>query len=369
MEPSLCNTYVSDDGQINAELFQNSADCIKLLDTTGHLTTLNPGGVLALELHGVGDLLGQRWADLWPEESRALASAAFTAALGGVSGGFSAACPTARGTVKWWDVVSSPVRDAGGSVREVMVVSRDVTELVRAKQAVQRADARKDALLATVAHELRNPLGAASSAAQLLTLVEHDRAGIARIAALIERQLAHISKIAEDLLDSSRVGRGGLRLTLAPVDLKAVVLAAVEQLEAGTLKKQQVLQLSLAEHGSTINGDHHRLVQAVANVLANAVRYTPAGGRINVALTRLPGQVVIAVSDTGAGIDAARLTEIFDMYAQLGANRDRRQDGLGLGLALVKAIIDLHGGDVSAESPGPGLGSTFTLRLPAVSAA
>ena len=365
MLESTCASYSGDDGELNRDLFASSTDCIKILDLEGRVLLLNAGGVTALELDMPEQLAGAIWWTIWPEETRALAQQAFDSAKTGSIRKFHAFCPTAQGTPRWWDVVANPVFDATGAIREVMVVSRDVSELFLARKALREADLRKDAFLATVAHELRNPIAAASNAAEILKRKAFDHVRTAEFARLIQRQMVHMSHIAEDLLDVSRIGRGEISLNRQRVDIKAVIDEAAEQLQTGLTAKEQLLAVRFADCAPAVNGDHTRLVQVVGNLLGNAVRYTDLGGAIAIEVSQRDGMVEIAVTDTGMGIPVARLSSIFDLYAQVHKSPLRQGAGLGLGLALVKALVLLHGGSVEAHSEGPGKGSRFTVRLPA----
>ena len=365
MFDSICATYTGSDGELNRELFNSSADCIKILDLQGRLGQLNPGGIVALELDQPEQLLGKVWWEIWPDEGRALAHSAFDTAKGGQVSKFNAFCPTAQGTPRWWDVVANPVFGADGQVREVMVVSRDMTELYVARQALREANLRKDAFLATVAHELRNPISAAHNATELLKLKAFDHARTAELAQMVQRQLGHMSRVAEDLLDTARIGRGEIRLSLDRIDLRTVIADTLEQLQPAVQAKQQHLALDVDGAACLVLGDHVRLVQVLGNVLGNAVRYTPEGGAIALALGRAGDTVTVSVTDNGIGIPADRLATIFDMYSQVHQSTVRKSDGLGLGLSLVRALVELHGGSVAAASAGAGSGSRFTITLPA----
>jgi PAS domain S-box-containing protein len=359
-EPAM--TVIGSD-PANAMLFRGSADCVKVLDVEGRLKLINPGGVLSLELERPDQLNGEVWWHMWPSPGTTFAEEAFNVALDGKVRVFSGACPTAKGTERWWEVTVSPIRDSNGSVDNVLVVSRDITELAKTKAALELALNRKDEILATVAHELRNPLGAAMSAAQLLALRELPSAEVARIALLITRQLGHISRMAEDLIDTARIAHGELSFTPARVDVNGVVQIAVEQIRASAEKKNQTLTLTLCGSGCDVIGDETRLVQAVGNIVANAVRYTPKHGSIDVSVVSDGITVEVTTKDSGMGLASDRLDDLFDRYARVQTDTTRANAGLGLGLSLVKTIVEMHGGTVSAASAGVGKGSSFTMRL------
>lgn len=364
-----CTTYHTETGGLDAQLFQSSADCIKILDLQGCVIGLNPGGVQALELDDANFLHGKTWADFWPPETRTQVLASVAAGIAGERSQFAAFGPTSKGAARWWDVVVTPIFDQPPRVSRLMVVSRDVTDIHLARTALQDANRRKDEFLALLAHELRNPLSAAGMAATVLQTQSHVLAPqrVVEIGKLIERQVGHMSRLAEDLLDVSRVSRGDISLNMQPVDMKDVLKAALEQLQMSYTAKQQHVTWSACPQPCIVTGDQTRLIQIVGNVLANAVRYTPAQGRISLALTRTDGDVSLSVTDTGVGIAPERMATLFDLYSKGEHAGQRKGGGLGIGLALVRSLIELHGGSVAAYSEGQDCGSTFTLRIPATS--
>jgi signal transduction histidine kinase len=225
------------------------------------------------------------------------------------------------------------------------------------------ADRRKDEFLSTLSHELRGPLSAVSMAAQLLeTSPGHTAQGI-RLGQLIARQTTHMSRMVEDLLDVSRVSRGLVSIERSAVDMRDVVDAAFEQHAPAARAKGQTLIQPQAQQDCTVDGDRTRLVQIVANLLGNAVRYTPGGGRIEVDMRADGGWLLLRVSDNGIGIPAALMPHLFDLYTQAERSSDSKNSGLGLGLALVKSLVEAHGGSVTASSGGAGRGSRFEVRL------
>ncbi|MES2316518.1 MAG: PAS domain-containing sensor histidine kinase [Pseudomonadota bacterium] len=360
-----CNMYQATTGGFNAQLFQSSADCIKILDLDGRVVDLNPGGVNALELDDPAFLTNKQWSTFWPEETRPTVASAVAAGLSGDRYQFGAFCPTSKGNSRWWDVVVTPIRDADARVAQLMVVSRDVTELYLARVALQEANQRKDEFLALLSHELRNPLSAAGMAATILQTQALAPGRVAEIGKLIERQVGHMSRLAEDLLDISRLNRGDIHFTLLPVDMNEVVLAVLEQLQPTYAAKNQQVQFLRGSDPCLVSGDKTRLVQIVGNLLANAVRYTPQGGSIELTVTRQDASVTLAISDTGLGIAADQIATLFDLYTRVDRAGERHSGGLGIGLALVRNLVELHGGSVSAFSAGMGEGSTFTVELPA----
>jgi CheY-like chemotaxis protein/two-component sensor histidine kinase len=226
------------------------------------------------------------------------------------------------------------------------------------------ADKRKDEFLAMLAHELRNPLAPISAAAQMLKLARLDEERTRQTSELIARQVEHMTSLVNDLLDVSRVTRGLIVLERQEQDLKHIVADAVEQVRPLMSLRQHDLELRLTSEQVYVVGDEKRLVQVLANLLNNAAKYTPVGGQILLSLDVSDDEAVIAVRDNGIGMDADLLANVFELFTQAQRSSDRSLGGLGLGLALVKNIVELHGGRVTADSAGDGKGSVFTVRLP-----
>ena len=261
---------------------------------------------------------------------------------------------------------SAPVRDAAGRLIGAVTAQMDVTERVRAERALRLADRRKDEFLAMLAHELRNPLAPISAAADILALgpVTEDR--LARTSAIISRQVRHLTTIVEDLLDVSRVMRGMVTLERERLELGEVLNTAVDAARASFAERQQSLRLRQRDAALWVEGDRKRLVQVVANLLSNAAKFTPAGGEIRVTL-EASGEdraAVLRVADNGIGMSVELQQSVFELFTQGERSLDRAQGGLGIGLALVKSLVEMHGGSVAAHSRGLGLGSTFIVRLP-----
>ncbi len=234
----------------------------------------------------------------------------------------------------------------------------------KARQMAEHQSTAKDQFLAMLGHELRNPLAPISTAAQLLRLVPGDPARVQAASAVIARQVDHMNSLLGDMLDVSRVTRGLVALSLEPVDLNGVIERAHEQVASLVQLKQHALTLDLPATPLWVEGDQTRLIQIFANLLGNAAKYTPSHGQITVS-ARIEGSVVTArVSDNGEGLPAELLPRIFELFAQGERAPDRAQGGLGLGLALVRSLVQLHGGSVTASSDGAGQGSCFCVTLP-----
>jgi signal transduction histidine kinase/ActR/RegA family two-component response regulator len=235
---------------------------------------------------------------------------------------------------------------------------------LNAERLLRLADQRKDEFLAMLAHELRNPLAPISAGAQLLQSGHASAGAVERTAAIIVRQVNHMTRLVDDLLDVSRVTRGLVTLTRVQLNVADIVADAIEQADPMIRSRQHKFEVSLPEVPQQVTGDHKRLVQVLVNVLNNAAKYTPAGGTIKLTVRGGGGLVRLVVSDTGIGMTPELRSRVFELFAQADRNSDRSQGGLGLGLALVKSLVELHGGTVAADSEGEHKGSTFTITLP-----
>jgi PAS domain S-box-containing protein len=268
------------------------------------------------------------------------------------------------GTERPIDDSGAPIRSPDGQVDGVVLVFRDVTERRRIETRISEEARRKDEFLAMLAHELRNPLAAISNATQLLVRPEaHDVHGWSR--EVIERQVRQLTRLVDDLLDISRISRGKIRLNLQSVDLAAVIRAAVQVIRPMVDDRGHDLRLSVADEPFEVEADPMRLEQVIVNLLNNAAKYTQPGGRIELELGREQGQAVIRVSDTGIGIGPELLPHVFDMFTQGDRALTRAEGGLGIGLTMVQKLVGMHGGRVDVKSGGHGLGSEFTVHLPA----
>lgn len=246
------------------------------------------------------------------------------------------------------------------------LIVTDMTELLVAHTKRERAerDSRtKDEFLALLGHELRNPLGAISAAAHVLKSMHAEGKPETRAHDVIARQVDHITHLIDDLLDIERVNSGKIRLHRQPFDLADVVLRAAATFTADT---QLDRHIDVSTEAAWVDADAGRIEQVLTNILSNAVKYTPPGGRIRVALRADGADAVLSVEDSGFGISPSLLPFIFDMYVQADQTLDRSRGGLGIGLALVRRLVELHGGSVTASSGGEGHGSTFTVRLKAM---
>ncbi|WP_409266263.1 ATP-binding protein [Massilia sp. BHUDP2] len=260
---------------------------------------------------------------------------------------------------------------AGSS--ETVTLARSINQMLdrlhEQQEHLQQEHRRKDEFLAMLAHELRNPLAPISSAAQLLRMLFANEPRVRQASEVISRQVTHMTHLVDDLLDVSRVTRGLATIDKAVVELGDVLREAVEQVTPVINARGHRLTLDGSPDPLLVSGDRTRLIQVAANLLSNAAKYTPEGGQLRVALHRHEGSAVLEVQDNGIGIGPELLPVVFDLFTQGQRTPDRAQGGLGLGLALVKKLVELHGGAVEARSGGADQGSTFIVRLPLLPAA
>ncbi|HEY1226960.1 MAG TPA: ATP-binding protein, partial [Ramlibacter sp.] len=251
------------------------------------------------------------------------------------------------GALIWTDTRGRVYADERGAARTMRGVVIDVTERVRSEQALREANRRKDEFLAMLAHELRNPLAPIATGSALLTRAPDNADLVRRTSELIDRQVHHMSELVDDLLDVSRVTRGLIQIERAPVGLQDVVQGALEQVRPLLESRRHAIAIDLPEAPLLVSGDRTRLVQVLVNLLTNAAMYTPPEGSIRVLLAQEGARARITLQDDGVGIEPALLPHVFDLFTQAERTPDRSQGGLGIGLALVKAIVDLHQGEVA----------------------
>lgn len=344
---------------------------IFMLDPQGNIATWNPGAQ-RIKGYQADEIIGRHFSCFyppevaqrgWPEEELRRATA---------DGRFEDEGWRVRkdGSQFWANVVITALRDEAGRLRGFSKITRDLTErrqLERAKlQAEVMADLsrRKDEFLAMLSHELRNPLAPILNAVQILGLQEVEDPLQRQATAIIQRQIERLTRLIDDLLEASRVTTGRIRLQRATIDLRQVVEHAVETARPLVVQRRHELSVSLPPEAVWLSGDATRLEQVLVNLLSNAAKYTDEAGRIELSLDRIDSEAVLRVRDTGMGIAPEVLPSIFDLFTQAPRPPDRSQGGLGIGLTVVRRIVELHGGSVEAFSAGRGQGSEFAVHLP-----
>jgi PAS domain S-box-containing protein len=260
----------------------------------------------------------------------------------------------------------SPVRDGSGRIVGASKIARDISDRKRADDVIREADRRKDQFIALLAHELRNPLAPLRNGLQVMRLMESDPATMQQMREMMDRQLGHMVRLIDDLLDISRITQNKLELRRSRVLLSEVLTSAVETARPAIDDARHRFAISIPPEPIFLDADLTRLAQVFSNLLMNSAKYTKAGGEISLTVESVDNRVQIAVRDTGIGIPVEAMPQIFDMFSQVDRSIERTTGGLGIGLALVKALVEMHGGTVVVASAGEDRGSTFTVTLPAL---
>ncbi|NHZ63231.1 PAS domain-containing protein [Massilia sp. CCM 8694] len=316
--------------------------------------------------HGEQPVNAARFASdfLHPDDMARFAQAVAASVAGDLRFQFQGRVLHKDGSVRWVELHGRPHDCAGQPRTQLVGTIADITARKLAEDKLRDADRRKDEFLAMLAHELRNPLAPIGAAAELLKLGKFDEARVRRTSEIISRQVSHMTHLVNDLLDVSRVTGGVVKLDTAPLDLRDIVADAVEQSGPLIRGRGHKLCIHVPPEASTVLGDAKRLVQIVGNLLNNAAKYTPDGGKIDLLIAMDDERVTLSVADNGIGMEHQLACRVFDLFSQAEHTSDRTAGGLGLGLALVKSLVEMHGGTVSCVSGGTGAGSTFSVSLP-----
>ena len=348
----------------DALVLANVHDAVVLTDLEGVVTYWNEG---ATRLFGwtAGEVVGRHYADRFAEPVRSWIAGEIRKRVGGSEWSGEYEDYRKDGSRVWIEARVTNVRDRSGRVVGVLGVSRDISERKCAEDSLREADRKKDDFIALLAHELRNPLAPIRNGLQVIRL-SGNRAARERAQQMMDRQLAHMVRMIDDLLDVSRISRNKMELRRARVALADVVSSAVETARPVIEESGHELAVSLPPHPVFLDADLTRLSQVLSNLLANSAKYTKRGGRIRLAAGPGADGVVLSVSDNGIGIPGESLRSVFDMFSQVNRGAERGTGGLGIGLALVKGLVEMHGGTVAAHSEGEGRGSTVTVTLPAL---
>ena len=266
---------------------------------------------------------------------------------------------------------ASLYRNAKGNVLGVFAAARDITDRKRGEEEraqlvvrLQKEDQRKDEFLATLAHELRNPLAPIRNGLQIMRLEPGDADTIERLRSMMERQLGQMVHLIDDLLDMSRISCGKINLCIERIDLATAIQLAIETIRPVIAKADHELLIKFPPDPILVDADLTRLAQVFANLLNNAAKFTDRGGQIRLSMQQLGAEAVVSIQDNGSGIPTAMLPHVFEMFTQVDSSLERSKGGLGIGLSIVKRLVEIHGGSVEARSDGQGWGSEFVVRLP-----
>jgi PAS domain S-box-containing protein len=342
---------------------------IFILDPEGHVASWNSGAE-QIKGYRAEEILGKHFSVFYPADALARGWPEHELRMARAEGRFEDEGWRVRkdGSLFWANVVITALHDSTGLLRGFAKITRDLTDRKRV-EALEEAEVRRNEFLAMLSHELRNPLAPIRSALGVMRMSGVDEAVLDRARAVVERQVDHLTRLVDDLLDVSRITSGKITLHRRPLEIAQVVAGAVESSQPLIDSRGHTLEVALPDEPLQVEGDLTRLSQVVLNLLNNAAKYTPPGGRIRVTAEAEGATALIRVRDTGAGIPADLMPKIFDLFTQGDRALDRAEGGLGIGLTLVHRLVKLHGGAVEALSEGPGLGSEFIVRLPLLAAA
>ncbi len=351
-----------------AAIVESSDDAIISMTPDGRVTSWNAG---ATRLFGytADEMIGQTASRLGPLQERQTILARIN--RGETVRQHETTWLTKQGQHLDISLSAAGMRDRTGQIVGITQVVRDISRakqteaaIKRSQEALRDADRRKDEFLALLAHELRNPLAPLVNSVELLRPAAAADPALQRIRGMMERQLTQLARLVNDLLDVSRISRGYFELQRAPMSVQLAIEAAMEACHGQIAARGHDLVVRIASEPLVVLGDFTRLTQVFANLLSNSAKYTQPGGRIEVALRRDGNDAVATVKDTGIGIPAESLGVVFDMFSQVQVHKEHAGGGLGIGLALVRSLVQMHHGTVAAQSDGPGKGSLFTVRLP-----
>ncbi|MDD5578302.1 MAG: PAS domain S-box protein [Methylobacter sp.] len=380
-ERKLSEQALRETAEFNRTVLESSQDCVKVLDTQGRLQYMNANGLALMEVTDFERLKNQVWWDIWPTNCEQSIRRSMENALRGDVGRFQEFCPTLNGTPKWWDILVSPVRGEAGQIISLLAVARDITAQKHAeqeretllereqmlRQQAEESNRSKDEFLALLSHELRTPLTSIMGWATMLKNKTLSAEKSTLAIDIINDNARQQNALIEDLLDVSRIISGKMKLEPGVVDLKEIVAATVETVRPAAELKHIPIEMKSGLLSAKIKGDEHRLKQIAGNLLTNAIKFTPEGGRITVELIPSREQTIqLIISDTGCGMKADLVPHIFERFKQADSSMRRSYGGLGLGLAIVRSLVELHGGRVWAMSNGENQGSTFTVELPLI---
>ncbi|MGE0548256.1 MAG: ATP-binding protein [Kofleriaceae bacterium] len=342
---------------------------IFMLDPGGHVASWNPGAE-RIKGYTAAEIVGRHFSTFYPAVDVTAGKCELELEIAKRDGRVEDVGWRLRkdGTRFWANVVISAIRDRDGQLLGFSKVTRDLTEVMRAEEdrqarlVAEDANRAKDDFLAMLGHELRNPLAPIVTALQLMKLRGDQRSS--KEQDVIERQVRHMIHLVDDLLDVSRISCGKIELKKRLIDVRSAITKAIETASPLLEKRRHHFDTDIPNCELTVDADEARLTQVFTNLLTNAAKYTEPEGRIRLCVTRVSNDVVIEVIDNGSGIDLELLPRVFDLFVQGYQTTARSQGGLGLGLTLVRSLVNMHNGQVTASSAGPRMGSTFAVRLP-----
>jgi PAS domain S-box-containing protein len=353
-----------DDGMFRL-LVENVRDyAIFMLDPNGIVTSWNAGAE-HIKGYAKQEIIGRHFSTFYPPDAIARRWPQHELNMARLNGRFEDEGWRLRkdGSAFWANVVITPVYDADRQLLGFAKITRDLTARRKIEE-LQRTERQMNEFLAMLGHELRNPLSPIQSALDVMERKLDDVSTATWARAIIRRQTSHLSRLVDDLLDVSRITRGRISLRREAVDLKTTITQVVESMRSLIAARAHTLEITLAEEPLFVHADSTRLAQILSNIIGNAIKYTPHGGRIAVNASALEGLATVVVTDNGIGMSADLVPRVFDLFVQGDRGLERPEGGLGVGLTIAKRLVDLLGGTLSAGSAGPGLGSRFSVGFP-----
>lgn len=358
----------------SAALLDAAPDCIKVLSAAGVIRFINSFGLSLLGASNADQVVGKSYFDLWPVSMHEAIREALAGAIRGQHTRVEGLRSTLTGNWRWWEAHFHGV-DGAENQRDVICIARDLTERHARELQLQasnerliaqldEAERRKLEFIATLAHELRNPLAPVRSGLNVLREAGDNRSAVEATRHIMERQVAQMVRLINDLLDVARVSSGKLVLQKSHVDVKTVIMEAVEATQPLMTKQKHRLSMAAPETPVWLLADAARLIQVFSNLLNNAAKYTTPGGQIGVDVACVDANVRVSVIDSGIGMTQPALTRVFEMFTDVGYDAAGVHEGLGIGLNLVRRLVEMHDGTVTAHSEGLGKGSRFVVTLP-----
>ena len=337
---------------------------IFMLDPEGKIASWNSGAEL-IKGYRAEEVLGRHFSIFYPGDAIARGWPEHELRMAQAEGRFEDEGWRVRkdGSVFWANVIITPLYSGDKELRGFAKITRDLTERKRIEM-LEETDLRRNEFLAMLSHELRNPLAPIRNALSVMRMNGVNPSALSWARTVLDRQVEHLSRLVDDLLDVSRIAIGKITLQREPLEIAQVVTSAVESSQPLIDSREHILEVQLPDEPLRIEGDLTRLSQVVLNLLNNAAKFTPKGGHLRLTVERDGEMAAIRVHDTGIGISADLLPNVFDLFTQGDRSLDRTEGGLGIGLTMVQRLVKLHGGSVEVRSEGSGLGSEFIVRLP-----